>query len=693
MSEVNLGNLEVLQESSLLKSCDQALPCCPSPLPCAPSCCIETEGEGSDHDNGKQEQQKQAGNKGQPKRKPKAKGRLVRSMAVWEESSPSDAMQESQGSSDMNILSGYHDDEDVSCRGDEQEKDKESKRPPLSKESSLEYRDSTGIDLDQFITDTLNSNPRDKMMLLKLEQDMIDYITSKNPFKKFPHMSSYHRMLVHRVAAYFGMEHNVDQTGKAVIINKTGNTRIPEQRFIEMVQEEKGEEIQWRVILKRDNSSEDQARLHPLHDERRSKSMEEREEEYQRARDRIFNQEPVCTQEDVHTETRVVEELNPYSETQRRRQLFRGSRDGSGSGWTGSSRQSSTEADCRYSNDPRPWSSTDSDSSYQWPSPAPNHRSVISHSRDNRGSISLYRLPSSHPRPSSPLIPEEQVPSNNSTFILENGIPPGSILMNPQTGQPFLNPDGTPAVYNPPDNQQPTRSQTQLSGPPPPQQQPMATHAIPQVVQYSSYPPPQQMLPVSPLQHYSGAEELTPQFGHMTLSCQSSGDAPPLYPPPQSYVYAAPPPSVPANPPSYCQPPPPLPVYYYSGQYPASGPQPCRPVTPSQHSQATQQTGYTPVLSNQQQGYQGMMGVKPSQSQLQSMLGTYPPISAHPYGVVQGGVAVSYPQGGVVSGVGGDGGFCCMVSTPCAPQAMAPPLSGHPVSCANLSSQCWPSKY
>ncbi len=47
-----------------------------------------------------------------------------------------------------------------------------------------------------------------------------------SPFKKFPHMSSYHRMLVHRVAAYFGMEHNVDQTGKSVIINRTSNTRM-----------------------------------------------------------------------------------------------------------------------------------------------------------------------------------------------------------------------------------------------------------------------------------------------------------------------------------------------------------------------------------------------------------------------------------------------------------------------------------
>lgn len=45
-------------------------------------------------------------------------------------------------------------------------------------EPSLEYTDSTGIDLHRFIVDTLNSNPRDRMMLLKLEHDMIDFITS-----------------------------------------------------------------------------------------------------------------------------------------------------------------------------------------------------------------------------------------------------------------------------------------------------------------------------------------------------------------------------------------------------------------------------------------------------------------------------------------------------------------------------------
>lgn len=49
---------------------------------------------------------------------------------------------------------------------------------------------------------------------------------SSNHYKKFPQMSSYQRMLVHRVAAYFGLDHNVDQTGKSVIINKTSNTRM-----------------------------------------------------------------------------------------------------------------------------------------------------------------------------------------------------------------------------------------------------------------------------------------------------------------------------------------------------------------------------------------------------------------------------------------------------------------------------------
>uniref|UniRef100_H3C4U2 SUZ domain-containing protein n=1 Tax=Tetraodon nigroviridis TaxID=99883 RepID=H3C4U2_TETNG len=345
-------------------------------------------------------------------------------------------------------------------------------------------------------------------------------------------------MLVHRVAAYFGMEHNVDQTGKSVIINRTSPPTFRlEQRFLDLVHKDPTEEIShWKSILKRDGSLDEQPRLHPSR-EKQNKSVEEREEEYKRARERIFSQE-VKGEQERHNISRA-EEYNPYAETQRRRQLFRGSRDSSGSSWTGSSRQSSTEVDCRYGNDPRPWSSTDSDSSYQWSGPAPKARPAANHSWDARGAgasgpttragvdaaggrrcgrlgilarpinkkavgssrrenptlrSSHPRLPSACPLPSSPAVDE---PPPSSSYIMENGIPPGSILINPHTGKPFLNPDGTPAVYNPPDTQQPMRSQAPLHAP----------SSQPQLDLLSSNPQ---------------IEELSAQFAHLPSYCQPS---------------------------------------------------------------------------------------------------------------------------------------------------------------------------
>uniref|UniRef100_A0A8C6T7P3 cAMP-regulated phosphoprotein 21 n=1 Tax=Neogobius melanostomus TaxID=47308 RepID=A0A8C6T7P3_9GOBI len=578
-------------------------------------------------------------NQVQPKKKVKAKGKLMRSAAVCEESPPVDEILPEAN------ISCSNDNEMSLCKSDDQDKSIDPKKRSLSKEPSAEYTDSTGIDLQQFIVDTLNSNPRERMMLLKLEQEMIDFITSNSPFKKFPHMSSYHRMLVHRVAAYFGMEHNVDQTGKSVIINKTSNTRIPERRFLEDIQEDKREEIhRWKVILKRDSSLDDQTqpRLHPLR-ERQSKSMEEREEEYQRARDRIFKQcptvNPESTQETAHTETRAVEEYNPYAETQRRRQLFRGSRDNSGSSWTGSSRQSSFDTDCRYSSDPRPWSSTDSDSSFQWSSPATKPWPTSNNSWDTR-SITLFRLPPNGPHSSPPPIVEEQAP--NTTYIVENGIPPGSILVNPHTGQPFLNPDGTPAVYNPPDSQQPIRSQPQLQGSAPQQQ----------VLQYSavSYTAPQ-MLPVTPAQPYAAIEDLSSQLAHVTVNCQSTSEAPPMYPPNQAYhVYGAPPPPSLPNPPNYCQPSPQMPVYYY-GQHPTSAQHSCRPGSPGPHvlSQTAQPTA----------GYASALGVqKSSAPQTQTVMGSYSPMVSHQCGLVQGGAPLSYPQSKIMGTEGATAASC-----------------------------------
>ncbi|XP_059795114.1 cAMP-regulated phosphoprotein 21 isoform X16 [Balaenoptera ricei] len=661
----------------------------------------------------KLELQRQLAAQNQERRKSKSgagKGKLTRSLAVCEESSarPGGESLQDQESIHLQLSSFPSLQEDDKSRKDDSEREKEKdknkdktcEKPKirmLSKDCSQEYTDSTGIDLHEFLINTLKNNSRDRMILLKMEQEIIDFIgDNNNHYKKFPQMSSYQRMLVHRVAAYFGLDHNVDQTGKSVIINKTSNTRIPEQRFCEHLKDEKGEESQKRFILKRDNSSIDKE-----------------------------DTQSVCSQESLFVEnSRLLEDSNICSETYKKRQLFRGNRDSWGR--TSGSRQSSSENELKWSDHQRAWSSTDSDSSNRNLKPAMTKTasfggitvltrgdstsssrstgklSKAGSSESSSSAGSSGSLSRTHPPlQSTPLVsgvaatspgcvtyPENgmggQVAHSSTSYILlpleaATGIPPGSILLNPHTGQPFVNPDGTPAIYNPPTSQQPLRSamvgQPQQQPSPRPQQQaqppqtqmagPLVTQSV-QGLQASSqsvqYPavsfPSQHLLPVSPTPQFPMREDVTTQFGQMNLSRQSSGETPeppagPVYTPsllPQptqqpSYVIAStgqqlptggfsgsgPPLSQqvlqpPPSPQGFVQQPPPtqMPVYYYpSGQYPTSTTQQYRPMASVQFSaprgqqmpQTAQQAGYQPVLSGQQ-GFQGLMGVQqPPQSQ------------------------------------------------------------------------------
>ncbi|XP_047597292.1 cAMP-regulated phosphoprotein 21 isoform X11 [Lutra lutra] len=693
----------------------------------------------------KLELQRRLAAQNQERRKSKSgagKGKLTRSLAVCEESArPGGESLQDQESIHLQLSSFPSLQEDDKSRKDDSErekekdknKDKTSEKPKirmLSKDCSQEYTDSTGIDLHEFLINTLKNNSRDRMILLKMEQEIIDFIgDNNNHYKKFPQMSSYQRMLVHRVAAYFGLDHNVDQTGKSVIINKTSNTRIPEQRFCEHLKDEKGEESQKRFILKRDNSSIDkednqQNRMHPFRDDRRSKSIEEREEEYQRVRERIFAHDSVCSQESLFVDnSRLLEDSNICNETYKKRQLFRGNRDGSGR--TSGSRQSSSENELKWSDHQRAWSSTDSDSSNRNLKPtmtktasfggitvltrgdstsstrSTGKLSKAGSSESNSSTGSSGSLPRTHaPLQSAPLAagvaagspscvpyPESGAggqPAPSTSYILlpleaATGIPPGSILLNPHTGQPFVNPDGTPAIYNPPTSQQPLRGAMMAPSQQPPPQQP-------------SPQPQQQVQPPQP--HIAGPlvtqrDDVTTQFTQMNLSRQSSGETPepppgPVYPPSlmaqptqqPSYVIAStgqqlptggfsgsgPPISQqvlqpPPSPQGFVQQPPPaqMSVYYYpSGQYPTSTTQQYRPLASVQYSaqraqqmsQAAQQAGYQPVLSGQQ-GFQGLIGVQqPPQSQsvmsnqpgapVQSVMVSYPAMSSYQVPMTQG---------------------------------------------------------
>ncbi|KAL2804113.1 cAMP-regulated phosphoprotein 21 isoform 15 [Daubentonia madagascariensis] len=649
----------------------------------------------------------------QERRKSKSgagKGKLTRSLAVCEESSarPGGESLQDQESIHLQLSSFSSLQEEDKSRKDDSEREKEkdknrdktSEKPKirmLSKDCSQEYTDSTGIDLHEFLINTLKNNSRDRMILLKMEQEIIDFIgDNNNHYKKFPQMSSYQRMLVHRVAAYFGLDHNVDQTGKSVIINKTSSTRIqfaPRKAFL------------WKT---------------------------------------------------VGSWKTVTYAMRPI----RKDSSF------------GSESSSSTGSSGSLSRTHPPLQSTPLVSGMAASSPG-----CVPYPENGMGG---------------------QVAPGSTSYILlpleaATGIPPGSILLNPHTGQPFVNPDGTPAIYNPPTSQQPLRSAMvgQSQQPPPqqpspqPQQQvqppqpqmagPLVTQSV-QGLQTSSqsvqYPavsfPPQHLLPVSPTQHFSMRDDVVTQFGQMNLSRQSSGETPeppsgPVYPsslmpqPTQqpSYVIASAGQQLPATgfsgsgppisqqvlqpPPSpqgFVQQPPPaqMPVYYYpSGQYPTSTTQQYRPMASVQYNaqrsqqmpQAAQQAGYQPVLSGQQ-GFQGLMGVQqPPQSQsvmsnqqgtpVQSVMVSYPTMSSYQVPMTQGSQGLpqqSYQQPIMLPNQAGQGSLSatgmpvyCNVTPPTpqnnlrligphCPSSTVPVMSAScRTNCASMSNAGWQVKF
>lgn len=46
----------------------------------------------------------------------------------------------------------------------------------LLSDSSMEYTDSSGVDLQQFIIQTLHKNQKDRMMLLKIEHELVNLV-------------------------------------------------------------------------------------------------------------------------------------------------------------------------------------------------------------------------------------------------------------------------------------------------------------------------------------------------------------------------------------------------------------------------------------------------------------------------------------------------------------------------------------
>ncbi|GMH13250.1 hypothetical protein Nepgr_015091 [Nepenthes gracilis] len=154
--------------------------------------------------------------------------------------------------------------------------------------------------VDQFLREALQ-NPRERLSILRLEQDIEKFICDPTQhqleFQKLP--TSYLRLAAHRVAQHYFLQSMVlldnnlpDGSGSKIVVHKnSAECQLPRIRLadvpVNLPQEDGGGKVAIKQrLLKRspviNNSNSYSA-------QNQSKSVEERKEEYNKARARIFN--------------------------------------------------------------------------------------------------------------------------------------------------------------------------------------------------------------------------------------------------------------------------------------------------------------------------------------------------------------------------------------------------------------------
>ncbi|XP_046974918.1 R3H domain-containing protein 2 isoform X3 [Vanessa cardui] len=293
----------------------------------------------------------------------------------------------------------------------------ERKEPPLSiPHCGNEYDDKTeptGPELVSFIKETLNKNPRDRMTLLKIEKELHALVNDNGRcIVRFPVMTSYGRMLVHRCAALFQLAHHLDHSNKnSVLVSKSGTSggRIPCTSFREWCsaafpRSPPRPDTLAKSILKRDGGSS----AAPAAAAGRSKSLEQRERDYERVRRRIFSSDN-CSRDESQWAWLAgapVKLLAP--EPPRNRLLKVQSLEGRGSQARG------------------PVSKSHSFGGYAAEQPRLLSR---------QGGAS----------------PEPNVEGATLVWAVTDmsAVPPGALVIHPQTGRPLTNPDGSLYHFDP----------------------------------------------------------------------------------------------------------------------------------------------------------------------------------------------------------------------------------------------------
>ncbi|KAK9075118.1 hypothetical protein SSX86_003437 [Deinandra increscens subsp. villosa] len=155
--------------------------------------------------------------------------------------------------------------------------------------------------VDQFLREALQ-NPRERLSVLRMEQDVEKFIRDPSQqqmeFQQLP--TSYLRLAAHRIAQHYSLQstalldNNIPESpGSRIIIHKTSDSRLPLIRLadipVKLPTDDSTNNVVKVAIKQRPNKKSQIAGTNSnLHRSDSLKSVEERKEEYNRARARIF---------------------------------------------------------------------------------------------------------------------------------------------------------------------------------------------------------------------------------------------------------------------------------------------------------------------------------------------------------------------------------------------------------------------
>ncbi|OVA20685.1 Single-stranded nucleic acid binding R3H [Macleaya cordata] len=176
----------------------------------------------------------------------------------------------------------------------------DSLSPPVHDSFSQKDKDvvSSSPSVDPFLKEALQ-NPRHRLTILRMELDIQRFMQNPDQqqfeFQHFP--TSYLRLAAHRVAQHYGLQSmvldtSVDGLGTKIVVRKTAESRYPavclSEVPAEQAENDKPEQVKLAIRPRPHRSSSND--MNELGTKRSPvRTVEERKEEYDRARARIFS--------------------------------------------------------------------------------------------------------------------------------------------------------------------------------------------------------------------------------------------------------------------------------------------------------------------------------------------------------------------------------------------------------------------